>query len=85
MIWIEKGKDAVKMRLKDPDSAAFKKVYFSRGKRGIPMVCGQVNAKNGFGGFSGFEYFISGTTENLTFLESEVKDFSKAWKELCIE
>ena len=83
MVWVEKGKDAVKARLKDPDSAQFKDVYFFRGKDNIPMTCGQVNSKNSFGGFSGFQHFVSGGSSELTFLENEVKDFYKAWNRYC--
>lgn len=83
MVWVEKGKDAVKARLKDPDSAKFREVYFFRGKDNIPMTCGQVNSKNSFGGFSGFQHFVSGGSAELTFLEKEVKDFHKAWNRYC--
>ena len=74
---------AVRASLKDPDSAQFKDVYFFRGKDNIPMTCGQVNSKNSFGGFSGFQHFVSGGSSELTFLENEVKDFYKAWNRYC--
>lgn len=82
-VWVEKGKDAVRLKLKDPDSAQFRKTYFHRGKSGVPVACGQVNAKNGMGGYSGFQRFVSGTTLELTFLESDVEGFTKVWNELC--
>ena len=83
IVWVEKGKDAVKARLKDSDSAQFKDVYFFRGKDNIPMTCGQVNSKNSFGGFAGFQHFVSGGSSELTFLETEVEDFAKVWNRLC--
>ncbi|CAG4924593.1 zinc-ribbon domain-containing protein [Paraburkholderia saeva] len=83
MVWMERVKDAVKARLKDPDSAMFKNVFFSRGKDNIPMTCGQVNSKNSFGGFVGFQRFISGGSSDLTFLETEVSDFHKSWQRFC--
>lgn len=48
---------AVEERLKDPDSAKFDVLYTSE-KAGIVVVCGTVNAKNGFGGYAGEEEFI---------------------------
>lgn len=83
-IWIEKGKEAVRQKLKDPDSAQFRSTYFHRGKAGIPVACGQVNAKNGMGGYSGFQRFVSGATVELTYLEDDVKGFAKVWNELCV-
>ena len=43
----------VKSQLRDPDSAEFQNedAYDNIG------MCGQVNAKNGFGGYSGFKHF----------------------------
>lgn len=81
--WMEKGKEAVRSKLKDPHSAQFKNVYFHRGAKGIPVSCGEVNSKNGFGGYSGFQKFISAGNTELTFIQSEVTDFSTSWKQFC--
>ena len=64
----------VKAKLKDPDSAQFRNLQYTP-----PFVCGEVNAKNSFGGYNGFERFITGTRD-ATFLESEVPpgDMDKA-------
>jgi hypothetical protein len=75
----------VRLKLKDPDSAQFRKTYFHRGKSGVPVACGQVNAKNSMGGYSGFQRFVSGTTVELTYLEKEVSGFAKVWNELCVK
>jgi hypothetical protein len=48
--------------LREPSSAVFRNVFI--GKRPIPtpkskiVVCGEVNARNGFGGMTGFQAFI---------------------------
>jgi hypothetical protein len=66
-------------RLKDPDSAKFRNVYVLEiaSKDGKPLcyaVCGQVNAKNSYGGYNGFGWFISvrvpGTSEFSSIDES---------------
>lgn len=81
--WMERGKDAVKSRLKDPSSAQFKNVYFNRGSEGIPVTCGEVNSKNGYGGYSGFQRFLSAGSRDNTFLEREVSDFRASWNQFC--
>lgn len=54
---VQKTVDAATQRvkgiLKDPDSAQFQNVL-ARGS----VVCGQVNAKNSFGGYTGFDGFL---------------------------
>jgi hypothetical protein len=54
------AEDAIKVQLRDPNSAQFKdEIVLS--KHGDPtdvIVCGYVNAKNGFGGRDGFERFV---------------------------
>lgn len=53
--------EAFKNKLKDPDSAKIKNVEvkeFTQGSaRGI-AICGQVNAKNAMGGYTGFQVFV---------------------------
>jgi hypothetical protein len=53
---LSSAKYAVKLRLKDPDSAEFERVRY------LPndAVCGKVNAKNGLGGYTGFQRFVNG-------------------------
>lgn len=49
-----KMKDEVRKRLKDPSSAKFSQIKFERTPKGTRTVmCGNVNAKNGFGGYAG--------------------------------
>jgi hypothetical protein len=49
---LDKAKQAVKVNLKDPDSAQFKDVTVV-----TDIVCGQFNAKNSMGGYSDYEQF----------------------------
>jgi len=81
--WIEKGKDSVLTRLKDLKSAEFKDVYFFRGADNVPITCGQVNSKNSFGGFVGFQHFVSAGSPDMTFLQNEVDDFASVWNKFC--
>lgn len=83
IVWMDRGKVSVKAKLKDPESAQFRGLYFHRGKDGIPMTCGEVNSKNGFGGYVGFQRFLSAGTVELTMLQHEAPDFSAAWNRAC--
>jgi len=74
------GEKAVLARLKDPDSASFRGQFVGRSGG----ACGEVNSKNSFGGFKGYQrYMASGG--GLVFFEEEVDEdeFEKAWSKLC--
>lgn len=81
--WISAGEEQIKTQLKDPESATFRNVHFYSGG-GIPVACGEVNAKNGFGGYSGFERFVAaGTTIAVT--ESMVEGgIEEVWDKYCV-
>ncbi len=54
---IETAKVNVAVKLRDPNSAVFSNVRFVTPK----LVCGSVNAKNGYGGYTGFVPFAAYT------------------------
>lgn len=81
--WMQRGMGAIRAKLKDGDSAKFQNVFFVRGADGIPLTCGEVNSKNSFGAYGGFQRFVSGGDANLTFLEEEVSDFANVWSRFC--
>lgn len=51
---LARARQHVTSRLKDPDSAQFQDVTYDASNR---VACGQVNAKNSFGGYTGFQQF----------------------------
>lgn len=69
-------RDAVKETLKDPDSAKFKTELVSGN-----IVCGEVNAKNSYGGYSGGRKYMA-VDGTITF-ENESKLFPQWWGENC--
>jgi hypothetical protein len=82
--WVDEGKKAVREKLRDPESAQFKDAFFHRGGAGVPMSCGLVNSKNGFGGYVGWTRYLSGGASETTFLESEMEDgFQDTWRQFC--
>ena len=75
------AKDAVKARLRDPDSAEFENLRMGS-YQGHELVCGKVNSKNGFGGMVGFQRFVTNGGE-ATVLEESMSEveFAKTWAE----
>lgn len=85
-IWIIKSQEAIQRRLKDPDSAEFRNVEFYSGGS-VPVACGEVNAKNGFGGYTGFERFIASGTK-LAILASDMQsptEMQNIWVKMCVK
>lgn len=84
---VQMGRDAVKARLKDPDSADFRNVgYYSGGETEGAAVCGEVNSRNSFGGYTGFERFVA--AGNAAFFESDTNDGRfgpDVWDRLCVK
>lgn len=83
--YIALNQERIKGRLKDPESTQFRNVFVSNTSYisdDTPMVCGEVNAKNSFGGYSGFERFVSHGSVQL--LETNMADgeMDKTWA-LC--
>jgi hypothetical protein len=80
------AREKVSVFLKDPGSAQFKGERVGREK----AVCGQVNAKNGFGGYTGFSSYVA-PAGDVAYIDpgSEKSDsiathgFSDAWWRYC--
>ncbi|WP_458438725.1 hypothetical protein [Methylorubrum extorquens] len=83
-LFVVRGQEAVQAKLRDPASATFRGQFFSYSGN-MHVTCGWVNSKNGFGGYVGFQRYISSTLPETTFLEQEVRDgqFDLVWQQLC--
>ena len=69
--------------MKDGSSAEFRNVFFNN--NGTPVSCGEVNSKNSFGAYSGYQRFISAGNV-LTILEEEVSDgIQTVWNQYCVK
>ena len=63
--------------MKDPESARF------RNQNGF---CGEVNSKNSFGGYGGFQRYIAAGVNMVVFENDrnlEKGAFQQAWSEFC--
>ena len=69
---ISQTKQHVKNTLKDPESAQFKDVKVAINIKGDKTVCGQVNAKNSYGGYTGFKSFYVKNNNGLVHFEDDL-------------
>ena len=78
--------------LKDADSVKYRDVFLSRIEGGNLMLCGKVNSKNSFGGYTGFKRFIASPNPDApTLIEGEASGmgaavdaaFPQAYAEVC--
>ena len=86
MTWILHHQELVRGRLKDGKSAEFRNQYVSRAG-GAPIVCGEVNAKNSFGAYAGFERWIGAEPAIGVVLESDFAtgEFAPVWAKYCAQ
>lgn len=66
---ISDGKGSISAKLKDPSSAQFQNLHVR-----LATLCGEVNAKNSFGAYTGFEPFRSG--KGFATLRSDIEGLS---------
>lgn len=78
---ITRIEEKIKFKLKDPQSAVF---------RNQRVNCGEVNAKNSFGGYIGFERYIYYSNTDHVLMESSASDaivtpslMTKLWEKEC--
>jgi hypothetical protein len=72
---IDVAKQIVSQSMKDPEAAKFKNmVVMDLGKRRV--ICGEVNAKNGYGGYVGFKkfYMYEGADKFLIKADDRIMD-----------
>jgi hypothetical protein len=74
------GEKYVKEKIREPASAQFRNQFI--GKGGAP--CGEVNAKDAFGAYMGYQRYISVARE-LTMLAQDLPpdEFEESWQEMC--
>ena len=75
------SKNKLEESLRDPGSAKYEDVAAHRVSSGGYVFCGKINAKNGFGGYTGFERFIASPV--IVGTEGTVDGFDDVWTEFC--
>lgn len=79
------AEEKVKALLKDPDSAKFGEEFVRDPK--LPIVCGEVNARNSFGGYSGASEFVvfgAGALVREPGADNDT-EFVRIWNRLCAD
>jgi len=66
--------------LMDPEAAKYKDVH-AYAVNGAYVFCGQINGKNGYGGYTGYERFIASSV--IVGTEGNVTGFNKVWRQFC--
>ncbi|MCU4582839.1 hypothetical protein KTJ32_17730 [Acinetobacter gyllenbergii] len=72
---IQNAKQSIRESIKDPRSAQFQHIRVVKNLRGETAVCGEVNAKNAFGGYVGFTPFMY--VDGGSYLASGDKDYQE--------
>jgi len=80
--YIDLAKDRMKGRAKDPGSVQFRNIFVSR-SAGVPVVCGEVNAKNSFGGYGGYQRFFSAGEIQVVEKDMAAGEMDKSWDKFC--
>lgn len=77
---ISLGEKYVKEKVLSPATAQFRNQFI--GKQGSP--CGEVNAKDAFGAYIGFQRYIA-VARDLTMLAQDVApaEFEASWAQIC--
>lgn len=80
--------DQIRNRLKDPASAQFRNVHKASFRHYEDSLCGEVNARNGFGGYVGFVRFIAYSDSKVSMEDPELRQyvnpaFETLWASLC--
>jgi hypothetical protein len=74
------GKQVVLSKLRDPDSAVFRNVHPT--PNGVTL-CGEVNAKNGYGGYTGFKKFYTIWQLGVVWMEGQGTYLESSYQEKC--
>lgn len=83
---VERFKQALTSRFKDPSSAQFKNVaaYGEQDPISVTFLCGYVNAKNSYGAYVGFKKFVMTGTDTVQYDDPDNPfAIEEKWKAAC--
>lgn len=76
--------ERVRSAMKDPESVQFRNgdIHFAyQGAR--PVLCGEVNARNSFGGYVGFRRFVATLSGEPLVEDEPTPEFQIVWTQMC--
>ena len=80
-----RAKQAVTRILKDPDLAKFGNLFEGSGRSGKSAICGFINAKNGYGGYTGMTQFIYFINQDEAYIPPYLMNIAVAWNAECTD
>lgn len=82
---VDRFKDSVADRFKDPSSAQFRNVvaYGTAKPLSIDVLCGQVNAKNSYGAYTGFRRFLTNGSASVEIEDTKNTVMDRIWPATC--
>lgn len=83
---IKKSKEAAVYEFKDPSSVQWKNLFIS--EKYFTALCGELNAKNSYGGYIGFRRFFSVPSQEITMNDRQDNEsisslFANQWNIYC--
>lgn len=83
--FVQQAKTALTAEFKDPSSAQYRVLFLSG--EAMPVLCGEVNAKNSYGAYVGFRRFYATGKPLLNSVEKGTSDFvfEQMWPSMCGE
>jgi hypothetical protein len=79
-VLIAKAKAQIEHKLRDPSSVQYRNIHVLPNTGEGARVCGEVNAKNGYGGYDGFTRFAyKATYDDVWFAEAGDSMFELYW------
>ncbi len=81
--FVQQAKTALSADFKDPSTAQYRGLFLSG--EAMPVLCGEVNAKNSYGAYVGFRRFYATGKPFLNSVESPKSDmvFEGMWPSMC--
>lgn len=79
----QRAKDQVRSMMRDPSSVEFRNVTLHRKLTAVRhVVCGEFNAKNGYGAYTGFKLFYVFADGDVR-MQGKYDKFDIGWQEFC--
>lgn len=78
-----KYRSVLEEKLRDPASAQYRNEVLYLFSDDSGTLCGEVNSKNSFGGYTGFKRFMA--YKKFAFIEDVAGDFGVVWENGCVK
>ncbi len=80
------AQEQIRKNAKDPSSVEFRGEQLHEKTESGAVACGEVNAKNSFGAYTGFKGFVAVEKDMTLYVEDGVnaKKFAEKWNKFCV-